>query len=309
MTQLARSRVGLPVESGETFDAFSRWYETHHTVKHKGARRERQILEHLRQRFGPFLLHEIRPARWTEYETERTREGAAVGTIGRELAVMKGVLNAAVGEHLDVNPLANVKRKRPKLKPKRTITADEEPTFLEALARLDAEIHDMYVVGVGTLLRQDDLLQLRRREHRGDRLVVDTKTGPHVVPLDGPTALQRRAAKVLRRRMPQSPAGYFFPAWRARFAAYEDPGHPRVQFLRIVKLAATAASLPWGLQHDGIVWHTATRASGATRLLRERQVDIRTVQLIGGWRSLDQMAEYLGLDLQVFTQARKAKRA
>ena len=36
-------------------------------------------------------------------------------------------------------------------------------------------------------------------------------------------------------------------------------------------------------------------------MLRDYQIDIRTVQFIGGWSSLDQMAEYLGLDLdQVF---------
>jgi hypothetical protein len=36
--------------------------------------------------------------------------------------------------------------------------------------------------------------------------------------------------------------------------------------------------------------------------LREHAVDIRTVQLLGGWRSLDQMAEYLGMDLSAGTQ-------
>ena len=32
-------------------------------------------------------------------------------------------------------------------------------------------------------------------------------------------------------------------------------------------------------------------------MIREFGLDVRTVQLMGPWRSLDQMAEYLGLDL------------
>ena len=38
-----------------------------------------------------------------------------------------------------------------------------------------------------------------------------------------------------------------------------------------------------------MVWHTLTRASGATRLLRDYKKDVRTVQLLGGWSPLDQM--------------------
>jgi integrase len=210
---------------------------------------------------------------------------------------MKAVLNTAVGQYLDVNPLASVKRKTDKVKPKRTLTAAEDRALLKALRAVDEEIADMYVVGVGTLLRQENLLYLKRGEHRGDRLVVHTKTGPHSVPLKGPTPLQRRAAAVLKRRMPKKADGYFFPTWKAKFAPYEDSGHPRVLFLKKVKRAVKQLEgVPWGLDADGVVWHTMTRASGATRLLRDYKVDVRTVQLIGGWSSLDQMAQYLGID-------------
>ena len=305
MVQVARRRVGLSVPSRATFDAFSQWYDTHHTAKHRGVQRERQILALLRKHFGPRRLDEIRPVQWKEYETTRMQSCVALSTVGRELAVMKALLNAAVGEHLVVNPLANVRRKTVPLPPKRTMTAKEEPAFLKALE--DTEIRDIYIVGLGTLLRQDNLLQLRRSQHQGSRLVVQTKTGPHQVPLTGPSSLQRRAATVLKRRMPTNNRGYFFPTWQARFAAAPTPGLARMQFLRIVRRAAEAAGLPWGLQDQGVVWHTLTRASGATRLLREHQVDIRSVQLLGGWRSLDQMAAYLGLDrgLNIAPQGRK----
>src|SRR5688572_5047074 len=223
MVQLGRAKHGLPTDTGVTFKAFSVWYETHHTAKHRGADRERLILERLRRHFNPLPLAEIRPARWQEYHTARLRDGVGVNTIGRELSVMKALLNAAVGEHLEVNPLASVKRKTERLPPKRTITAAEDTALLDVLAedraprqrvswapqtvlspdrtpeaaaleqRARRELHDLYIVGVGTLLRQQNLIDLTRAEHQGDRLVLQTKTGPHVVPLTGLTPLQRRA--------------------------------------------------------------------------------------------------------------------
>jgi hypothetical protein len=100
----------------------------------------------------------------------------------------------------------------------------------------------------------------------------------------------------LKARMPKKADGYFFPTWQAKFAPYEDKGHPGVLFLKKVKRAATRARLPWGLENEGIVWHTATRATGATRMLREYGLDVGVVKYIGNWSSLDQMAQYLGLD-------------
>lgn len=292
MTQLARGRVGLPVDSGQTFAAFSAWYETHHTAKHRSAPRERVILGRLRDHFGSMLLTDIKPARWKEYETARLAT-VSQNTVGRELATMKAILTAAVGDHIEVNPLAHVKRKTTALPAKYTLTAADEKRLLKEFT--DDEIRDLYLVGVGTLLRQMNLINLRRPEHHGSRLVVQTKTGPHQVPLTGPTMLQERARTVLRRRMPKTAEGYFFPKWQARFDGYRESGN--AWFLKMVRRAAARAGIRWGLKNHGVVWHTMTRASGATRMLRDYKVDVRTVQLIGGWRSLDQMAAYLGVGL------------
>lgn len=301
MGDLARSRHDLPNPAKvRTFAQQAAWYETHHTAKHRGALQERRKLARLRQHFDTYALEDMTPARWAEYETARRTDGVQITTIGRELAIAKAILNTAVGDHIKYNPLAHVRRQNPKRRAKRTITKAEDAAFRKALSTVDPELHDLYVVGVGTLLRQENLIYLQRGAYRRDRLVVDTKTGPHQVPLTGPTVLQRRAAKVLRVRLPKEPNGYFFPYWRARFAEYEDPGHPGVLLRKKVQRAAKAVGIPWGLKEDGIVWHTATRATGATRLLREFQVDVRTVQMIGGWSSLDQMADYLGIDLDLF---------
>lgn len=302
MGDLARQRFKLPSTAPpRTFHQQATWYLQHKTPTHRGADRERRRIAQLAFHFAYTALEDISPTRWTEYAAKRlTKDGVSVNTVGNELTVMKAILTSAVPEWLEANPLATVKRKKDKLPAKRTIARDEEPAFLRALARADREIHDMYLVGVGTLLRQENLLTLRRRDHRGDRLALITKTGPHQIPLTGPTPLQRRAATVLKKRMPRVSDGYFFPVWQDHFAQFADQGHARVQFLRIVRRAAEAAGLPWGIRQGGIVWHTATRATGATRMLRDYKVDVRTVQMVGGWTSLDQMMEYLGLDRGVF---------
>jgi integrase len=304
MHDLARDRFDLPsITPARTFDEQAAWYETHHTAKHRGALQEARKLARLRAFFGRFPLEQITPQLWTEYETERTTvDGVALSTVGRELAIMKCVLNSAIGEHLEYHRLGQVRRKSTAVLPKHTITRHEEPGFHAALEAIDPELADLYLVGVGTLLRQENLIYLQRHEYRGDAVVVLTKTGPHQVPLTGPTELQRRAAAILARRLPTTPQGYFFPRWKGTFAAYDDPGHPGVLLRKKVQRAARAIGLPWGLAQGGIVWHTATRASGATRLIREYQIDVRTVQLLGGWRSLDQMAAYLGLTLDLAGQ-------
>ena len=102
--------------------------------------------------------------------TARTAEGAGRNTIGRELAIAKLVLRSS---SLERSPLDTVKRMTVKVKPKRTITAAEDRRLRKALRAIDPEIHDLYVVGVGTLLRRENLIYLQRGEHRGDRLVLD----------------------------------------------------------------------------------------------------------------------------------------
>jgi len=306
MTQLARGRAGLEVDSDETFAKFSAWYETHHTARHRGDTQERLVLARLRTFFGTLRLADIKRSTAQEYITERMTTVSA-GTVRRELGVLKAMLSLAVGEYVEYNPLVGMKLPRIIKAPKRTLGAKEEPAFLAALD--DDEIRDLYLVGVGTLLRQSNLLNLRRREYTRTHLTLeDSKTGPYRVPITKPTELQTRAAAVLKRRLPASPDGFFFPQWQARFAAAADRGHPRGPFLRIVKRAAQAADIPWGLKQHGIVWHTATRASGATRLLRDYGVDIRTVQLMGNWASLDQMADYLGIDVELYGKAAKRAR-
>lgn len=294
MTQLAKSRVGLPSERPRTFNNQADWFDTHVIATHESHRAERSILSALRAEFGTLQLAELRHARLKEYEAVLVDKGRKRSTITRHLNLTKAIVSSAVGEYLEVSPLAGYKHRRAKFAPKRTVEATEEPALLKELLALDPELHDLYVVGVGTLLRQENLVTLQRAQYRRQGLVVETKTGPHVVRLDGPTILQTRARDILTARWPKGVRDPFFPEWAKVFATYA-PAAANARLLRIFRRAVKAAGLPWGLDADGLVWHTATRATGATRLLRDYQIDIRTVQRMGPWASLDQMAEYLGV--------------
>jgi integrase len=294
LTQIAKSRVGLPSERPRTFSEQAEWFDQHVIATHDSHRAERSILSALTAEFGMLQLTEVRHARLKEYEAAMMEKGRKRSTITRHLNLAKAIVSSAVGEYVEASPLAGYKHRRAKFTPKRTVEATEEPALLTALLERDAELHDLYVVGVGTLLRQENLVTLTRSQYHRGGLVVDTKTGPHVARLDGPTILQTRARDILLARRPATADAPFFPTWAAVFAS-QEPAAANGRLLRIFRKAVKAAGLPWGLDQDGIVWHTATRATGATRMLRDYGIDIRTVQRMGPWASLDQMAEYLGV--------------
>lgn len=297
MVQLANQRAGLPVNTKRTFTEQADWYEQHIIPTHKSQQGELSLLKGLRKEFGTMRLSDIRTARVREFEAKllTAKKPNKTETIYRKVSVLRAVLSSASGEYIDVSPLESHTQKRTKYLPKRTITATEEPGLLKALKRLDPELHDIYVVGVGTLLRQENLVTLARSQYHQDQLLVDTKTGPHVVHLEGPTTLQTRARTILKARWPASARAPFFPQWAEVFASSE-PAAANSALLRVFRKAVTSVDIPWGLQKQGVVWHTATRATGATRLLQDFAIDIRTVQRMGPWASLDQMADYLGVN-------------
>lgn len=287
----------------------SAWYLKTVTSKHKGLGPEGSVIRTLDKAFGHLALDQITKTLWQEFEAQRrTVDKVKHGTIARNLAVMRRILASAIPEYLADQPLAEVERPTKaqlKVKAKRTLGADEELAIATALGRIDPEIRDMYLVGLGTLLRRSNIVHLRRSELLVDRLAVETKTGPHEVPIFGPTPLQERAYRVLVARMPADADGFFFPKWHAIFKEEESGQNEgaSTMFLRRVKIAVASIGLRWGLRNGGVVWHTMTRASGATRMHRDFGKDLRTVQQIGGWASLDQMMAYLGIDQENLFQA------
>jgi site-specific recombinase XerD len=70
----------------------------------------------------------------------------------------------------------------------------------------------------------------------------------------------------------------------------------------MLQRACKAANVRYGRTAGGITWHTATRATGATRMLRDR-TDLRTVQQVGNWKDIRSVQSYLETDTRAARRA------
>lgn len=288
MTELARSDHQLP-RRGPTigFSTYAEWFDEHHIAKHRGAARDREIMVPLRAFFADRDLGTIDQPLVHEYMTHRMDDDVSARTVNREVDVLKSMLHAAVPRYLSASPLVGMKRLRIVKPAKRLLTHDEETRLLAQLPPADQAL---FVVALDTLMRLSNVLDLKRSEDKGNFLALtDSKTGPYTVPLSA----RARAA------LDSLPANgdYYFSHRRGAKTARDRRGAIR----RMLERACDTATpkIPYGRAVAGITFHTATRATGATRMLQAGH-DPRTVQEVGNWADFRAMAEYLHTD-----QARK----
>lgn len=290
MGDLARTRHDLPTHDTTTisFSDYADWYDRNVIATHRGAAREREILPHLVAFFRQRDLATIDRARASEYQTWRAGmkwrgQPISPSTINREVALLKTMLQVAVPKYLKASPLAGMTLLRVVKRRKRTLTYAEEQRLL---AELEPADQALYVVAVDTLIRLSNVLNLKRSEYKRTHLALeDSKTGPYDVPLSD------RARKALD-QLPKD-GEYFFP--HRRVAAAASGRRSIIRVLLLKACAKTSPPIPYGRAIGGITWHTATRATGATRMLQAGH-DPKTVQRVGNWHSFDQMGEYLETD-------------
>lgn len=285
MTDAARERHGLPAHTKKTitFAAFADWYDAHHIAKHRGKEREREILPKLRAHFTGDLL-DVTADTVSEYETARLAAGVKPRTVNREVALLKQIMAAAVPAYLPASPLKGRAMLRVTKPKKRVLTPAEEARLLEELSPADRAL---YIVAVDTLARLSNVMNLSRAEDKRTYLaLVDSKTGPYEVPL---STRARQALDALPKK-----GAYYFPHRRVAKTERDRRGAIR----QLLQRACQRAKVPYGRAVGGVTFHTATRATGATRLLRAG-VDPKTVQSIGNWASFDQMGDYLQTDMRL----------
>lgn len=252
--------------------------------KHRGQERDLELLEQLEKFFGRDDLTTITRARVDEFLTKRTTtDKKKPVTANREIDLLKAMLVAAVPEYLPSSPIAGMKRLRTTKIRKRVLSPKEEKRLLAALPERDRPI---FLAAVDTLLRLTNVINLRRDEDHGTFLEIDTKTTAHRVPV----STRLRAALDAIPVDDRHPDYYFW--WRRRAKTARDR---RGVIRKVLYTACEAAGVPYGRAIAGVTWHTSTRASGATRMLRDG-VDPATVQEIGHWASLAQMGDYLTTD-------------
>ncbi len=305
------------------FRTYAKTYLDDTISHHKGSAREQQILIHLLRYFGGTPLTAIDQDMARAYMTARlhslvpSQSGRAkkpnvsansdsnhaeilgkkpgppvrgrttsASTVNREVDLLRSMLRDAVPKHLEANPLSGLKRLKTVRTPRRLLQPEEEVRLLEAAT--DPQDHALLVLGLDTLVRLGDLLDLRRTDRSGLWLTIrDPKAGqPYQVPLSPRAVL---ALDAITHDQPH----YF-----AKFRRAENPEDWRSSVWQRLRKLCAEARVPFGGQ-GGITFHGATRKTGATRLLIEKGLPPAVVQRLGNWRKPDVM-------LSIYTEVQRA---
>jgi integrase len=288
MNQLAARLYRLPnAQPAIRFDKYAATYAIDVIALRKGADRERELLKALVANMGEELLTAIDADRVRVYVRAR-RQTVSAATVNREVDLLKGMLRDAVPKYLPASPIVGFKR-LPVITPKRRLmTADEERRLLAACE--DAEDRAILILGVDTLLRLGDLLDLKRADRAGLWLyIADPKSG---IAFD--VALSPRAARALDAI--DHDAAYYF----AKFRKAEKPRNWRGAVRKRLKYLCRHATpaIPYGKAENGLTFHWATRRTGATRMLIQKRVPVPVVQRHGNWKQPDVL-------LEIYTEAQR----
>jgi integrase len=275
----------VPPQVPDRFDNYAARYATDVIAHHKGAERERDMLAILVAFFGNDQLGTIDQDRVRRYLTLRRHRVAAI-TVNREVDLLKSMLRDAVPKYLERSPLIGMKRLPIVKRRKRLLEPAEEIRLLTVAT--DPQDQALIVLGIDTLARLGDLLDLRKTDRTGVWItIVDSKNGE---PYDLP--LSPRAAACLDAITHDHP--YYFEKFRRALNQRDWRSSVRKRLGYLCRIATPP--IPFG--RSGITFHGATRKTGATRLLVERNVPVAVVQQLGNWKRPDVL-------LGIYTQAQR----
>jgi integrase len=282
MDELAKRVHRLPVERVTIrFAKYAETYGRDVVAHHKGAEREREMLKTLTAAFGDDLLHTIDRDRVRRWMTDR-REKVTARTVNREVDLLKAMLRDAVPKYLDASPLTNMKRLATVAAKRRLMTAAEE---LKLLAELRPDDRAIVLMGLDTLCRLGDILDLKRDDDDGQWLyIADPKDPNQSEPYRVPVS--KRLRKALDAVPLHGPHAYYFP--KRRIAQTERDRRNTIR--QMLEYACARAGIPFGRANNGLTFHWATRRTGATRMI-QRKVDLKTVQAIGHWKTANVMLD------------------
>lgn len=289
MGDLARERYELPardeVEDDETLTIgeWIAWYRQHVSSKHRGHERELEILPRFETDLGAHQLNELTREdvqEWMTKRAESTWRGRPISnaTINREVDVLKEVLReAAANGKITASPIAGMAKLHTPTPMRRVLSRDEERRLLEAIRQ--PEDRALLIMGLDTLVRLGDCLDLRRRDdHKKSLWIGDPKTGTgYRVPV---TPRLRKALDAIPTSGPDQE--YYFSLRRR--PALQRQRRAGISHMLRRACAAAVPPVPYGQLTGGIAWHWATRRTAANRMI-ERGVDLPTVQLAGHWKS------------------------
>lgn len=281
MNEIASKIHHLPARRATiTFVTWVTWWQTNKLPHRKGRGREAEILETLVGAFGPCALTTIDVDRVAEWMTIR-RRAVSARTVNREIDLLKTLLRDAAPTHMDASPLRGMKRLAVVIPKRRLLLPSEERKLLP---RLRVDDRAIFLMGLDTLVRLGDILDLRREDDHGRTLYIrDPKDPQQATPFEVPVSKRLRVAL---NAVPKTDSPFYFP--RRRQAATE--AGRRAVIRSALHAACTKAGLLYGRVRGGITFHWGTRRTGASRMIH-RNVDIKTVQAIGHWKHPDVVLE------------------
>lgn len=279
------------------FVTFRRWYEQHRTETKRSKVRELSMLRQLADTFDDDWLHAITKDQIVRWMADRAKQVSA-STVNRELDVLKDLLMAAVPQYLSDSPARGLKRLREIGFEPQILSQEDEAKLYEHAAPEDATL---IMAALDTLGRLSELAALKWSHVRArDLTFVDPKNGkPRKVPIStrlrvALDTLPRTGPHVFgRHHVKKHHYGATAAKRRGITAPPANVGHRPVEnsIARMFADLCERAHVTRGRASDGITFH-GLRGTGATRMLAAG-VDIRTVQMIGGWSDLRSVMRYL----------------
>lgn len=269
-------RVDLPfAQAAEDFMTWTRANKRPRTARHYGL-----CVARLKESFGSKRLGELSPFDVERHKKARVDAGAAVG-VNRELAVLKALYNRARdwGKYDGPNPVTRVRPVKESDGRLRFLEPDEETALLEAAAR--EPLRSIILAGLYAGLRvASEALTLRWEDVdlRRGLVTVQAAYAKSGKTRSVPLHPKLKAALVALRPAQGAASGYVFT---------QADGSPYTSIRTAFDGACKRAKL------KDVTPHTL-RHTFASRLVMGG-VDLRTVQELGGWRTLAMVLRYAHL--------------
>ena len=244
------------------------------------------ILRRLGEFFGDKMLSEIHPFLVEKYKQKRLADGAKVG-VNRELSRLRTLFNLCIkwGKFEGVNPASRYQRAPESRGRLRFLTEEEEARLLQAA---EEPLRSVIILAIHTGLRaQSEALTMtwdcvdfaQKNVTVMDHFAKNGET--RTVPLNS-TVLA--ALKALRGR---GPGPEVFMVHKGSKRRGDKNWEPYKSFRTAFQSACQRANL------SGVTPHVL-RHTFASRLVM-RGADLRTVQELGGWKSLNMVQRYAHL--------------
>lgn len=284
MNELASRIHRLPIAKADArFDAYATIYEADVISQHKGKERERELLKPLRAYFEKTSIKSLDRDQARAYMTAR-RLTVSARTVNREIDLLKAMLRDAVPKYLEASPLVGMKRLAIVPPKRHLLTPADERKLLRAAK--DPQDKALLILGIDTLVRMGDLLDLQRSDRVGPWIYIrDPKGGEsYEVPLSPRAVNALNAIK--------GDSIYFFQ----KFRVAEKPRDWRGSVRQRLEYLCREADVKFGKAENGITFHWATRRTGATRLLVKKNEPLAVVQRLGNWKKPDVL-------LEIYTEA------